>query len=195
MRDERIIQVRKIVTSILSITDFPFCNILVTENNTLIMIVRDTVIYTVQLLNVQPGFPISFNYNNIISLEEDEYIQDEILCIRLRQIWNNYSNIETHNNLLAYEKNLNENDEFNKLSSMKAKDGMKYFKIYGNIIDDVYFIPIFNKFPNLNKNDTIDIYVYQSGIEHFVIVMDIFKKKINRNIKMYFKTINLNQKY
>lgn len=191
-KDARIPQARKLITSMLAKIDLNFADVMITGDNTLVIIVRQTAIYITKLTNIQPGFTISFKYSDIVDLQEDEYIQNNYILQLLIDTYNHYYTIENNiSNLVASEPVLRGNDEFENLLSLKAADGAEFFKINGSNIGEVYLVPIFTGFPAMNKADSIGINIYNIGDGYFLNVMNIFKKKINRDMKIYFRTINL----
>lgn len=193
LKDNRIPQVRKMILSIVPKVDLPYIEVLVTRDNKIMVVSRETVLYLIDLNGVQPNFDLSFRFIDIMNLEEDCYIHDNLLLDKLIRLYSLYfHNIMNPGNLLASEPILRDNTEFEKLLSLKSADGMKFYKMNGNIIGNVYYIPIFSGFPSINKNDKIgiDVYDMRDNIHSFA-VMNIFKKKVNRNIKMCFRFINL----
>jgi hypothetical protein len=97
-----------------------------------------------------------------------------------------------HNKVLANNDQLRGDPLFEELISMKAADGMKYYYMRGNDLNTTYKIPIFSGFPNLNKQDDIGITVFEDPIPNIqVIRMIIFKKKLNRNVIMYVRTLRI----
>ena len=56
---------------------------------------------------------------------------------------------------------------------------------------EVYLIPMFAGFLSLNKADTIGVKVYDYDEINHLIVFDIFKKKINRNVQMFCRVLKI----
>lgn len=191
IKDIRLPQVRKIIQGIVGKSDLQFSNFMITGDNNLVIIIRETVMYLVKLFDVPCLPPIAFSYENLEqdNLEEDECIPNQYLLSVLSPIYEYYINSKSYK--LASELDLRNNNEFEQLLSLKAADGANFFKINGSSIGECYFIPIFSGFPNINKSDKIGIDIYDLKDGHLLIIMNIYKKKINRDIQMYFRTINL----
>ena len=192
--DSRIPQVKKILSSILSPVHLSESEVLITENNFVIAVLYNTIIYSIELINELPGRIIGFKYKDIEYLENDQCIYDEEVTFRLYNTIAKYFSKENQNNLLSYSVNLESDESFSSFKNMKAGDNLKFYKMSGNTPENTYFVPIFSGFPSLNKDDKLNIFVYDmnNGI-HFLNVMDIYKKKIKRNIKIYFVTIDINK--
>ena len=168
-------------------------NVLVYCNH-LIIIVMNTTIYDISLEDMPPLPLVAYRYGTIDELKEDEYIVDTQLSNYMISIYNDkiYSSINNSNKLLASHPELRGVDEFEKCISVKASDGAVFYKVAGIDPNETYLVPIFAGFPNLNKSDKIGISINQFGdTDNLLINFNIFKKKINRNINMYFRTINL----
>lgn len=194
LRNSRMPQVRKILNAVIQKVDLPFSDIMITGDNTLVIIVRETAIYTVKLHDIEPGFEISFKYTEIENLQEDEYVFNRYIFDYISSTYRFYLSMACQNNLLASEPELRGNPEFERLLSLKSIDGADFFKINGIDYNETYFVPIFSGFPVVNKVDKIGIDIFDLRDSHFLIVMNIYKKKINRNIQIYFRTINLSRR-
>lgn len=187
VKDVRVPQAKKLIEGIVSKSDLAKSDIMITGDNTLVIIVRDTVMYTVKLNDV-PCLPsISFRYVDLT--DEGEYIPNNYLLYNISSLYNYYNSSTLLK--LASEPVLRGNDEFENLLNLKSSDGAEFFKINGSSIGECYFVPIFSGFPAINKADKIGIDIYDLRDGHLLVNMNIFKKKINRDIKMYFRTINL----
>lgn len=190
-RDPRVPIIRKIISNIVSKTLFEFTNVLVTVDNTLVFTVLDTVLYTFHLNNAPVLQPISFNYKMIEELGEDEYIQDNMIMIRLQKLYEYYMNERNCKPVVASDNELRGNDQFEELLKLKTDDGMKFFKMNGNTLGSSYFVPVFTKFPSLNKSDGIGINIMDLLDGHLLIEMSINKKKIGGIINMYYRTLDV----
>lgn len=171
-------------------------DIMITHNNILIAIVLDTTIYSCELNIQEERNDIAFQYNSIVSEDEssESFIFDKVILNKISSCFYGYYTISTNNPALAFKDNLKEDEEFQEYLSLKASDGMKFYKIPGVDIYNpkFYHIPIFSGFPALNKSDNIAIKVYDLNDCHLLIVFDIYKKKLNKNYQMYFRTLLLN---
>lgn len=193
LKDHRIPIIRKIVLGIIAKVDLQYSKIMITGDNTLVIIVQETAMYLVKIENIQPGFMIGFEFSDIMDLAEDEYIPNIFTLNYVSRIYNFYHSFMIPDNILAYEENLRDNPDFEMLLGLKSADGAKMFQIHGNNIGESYFVPIFSGFPSMNKNDKIDIVIYDMKDGNFLVSMNIFKKKINNHIRLCFKTINLSR--
>lgn len=193
IRDPRIPQVRKIITSIIGKKDLSFTKVMITRDNTLVIILYDTSIYVTKLVDEIPGFEIAFYYKDIMNLEDDQCtVNDFILYKQMYETFMFYNSIESNQQfLLSSSSSLRGNEEFERLLALKSGDGAELYKMYGNNPGQVYFVPIFSSFPNLNKDDQIGISVYYIDQTTLMNVMYIYKKKIKRDVKVYFRTLNI----
>lgn len=190
-RDPRVPIIRKIISNIVSKTLFEFTNVLVTPDNTLVFTVLDTALYTFHLNNVPVLQPISFNYKLIEELQEDEYIQDNMLMMKLQKLYEYYMNEKTYKPVVASDNELRGNEQFEELLKLKTDDGMKFFKMNGDALGSSYFVPVFTKFPSLNKADTIGINIMDLLDGHLLVEMNIYKKKIGGILNMYYRTLDV----
>lgn len=193
MQDPRITQANRLIQSIIPKVDLPYSKIMITEDNTLVIIVRDTVFFTTKITDIQPGFPIAF-YFTALNLDTFEFENDLFLLNEMRNLYNIYSSIEIPNNCVVTSDELRGNEEFERLIGLKSADGLNFLKIFGNNIGETYYIPIFSGFPNVTKNDKMNVSIFSIKDQYYYIIYHIFKKKINRYIQMHFKTLNLNEK-
>lgn len=171
-------------------------DIMITHNNILVAIVLDTTIYSCELNIQEERNDIGFHYESIISDNEssETYIFDRFILKKVLDCFYGYNKVTIENNPLAFKDNLKEDQEFQEYLSLKASDGMKFYKISGNDIYNpkFYHIPVFSGFPSLNKSDNIAIKVFDLYDGHLLVIFDIYKKKLNSNYQMYFRTLLLN---
>ena len=195
IKDPRMPQVRQLINSIFGkSTLLKNIDVLVTEQNSLVIIAMNTAIYEVPLLDCQPLPAVAFKYSDIMDIvEEDLCISDVILKEKMKQCYEFYLNSTLSIPMVAHDPELRGNEDFEYCLSAKAADGARFYKVRGTELYKSYMVPIFAGFPNLAKQDKIGISIYDFNDQyrHLLIVMDIYKKKINRNMKLYFKTINL----
>ena len=193
-KDIRLPQAKKLAEAIVSNkTDLDLTGIYIDYNNIMAMFVRETVMYTVELVGFPPLPPIAFMYNDVKNLAEDEYICETITLFPiLNNTFNTYMYWRSNNTKLAHDPDVRGIDEFEKLISMKAYEGLKFYKMFSENVNKCYFIPIFSRFPNINKADKAGISVYDLEDGYLLIEMNIFKKKINKQINMFYRTVNLN---
>jgi hypothetical protein len=103
-----------------------------------------------------------------------------------------YDHFSSTNLPLAQDDELRNNAEFENLLGLKASQGLKYFHLPDlNNPGEVYLIPMFAGFLNLNKNDRVGAKIYDLDQFNHLIKFNIFKKKINRNVEMYCRVLKL----
>lgn len=90
--------------------------------------------------------------------------------------------------LVRYE-NVQEDENFLNLTTLKSKDGIGYYQMFDNQ-HNVYRIPMYTGFVKFNKGDQADIEVYDDG-PYFLNKFIVRKKKINYPIQIYFLTLKL----
>lgn len=193
MTDFRIEQAVSITEAVVAKNLLPYTNILITEDNICVILANKTLLYEVQLVNITEPYPcISFAYKNIIVNEDGTHsiISDEIIAKQyIRSIYQNYKSIVMNYPCIAADNDLRSNEEFEKLLSLKSGNGLKFFNMIG-VDNKIYMIPMFSGFLNLNKQDKIGIKVYDCG-DHLVLSFNIYRKKINRNVNMFVRLLNI----
>ena len=209
----RLIQAKEIIDSIIPTTDrSPSNKIMITRDNTPVIIVKDTAIYITNLVNVEFGDMICCEYSILTQIfikdEKKNLIKPQISSSYINQFFNNpmlfkiientyilYTRIVSQQeNLLAIEPELRGDDEIERLIKAKVADGCQFFQLHGKNIGENYFFPFFTGFPVVKKTDRIGLSVYKYDDTYLVNVMDIYKKVINRNIRVIYRTINLNKR-
>lgn len=190
--DDRIPQVRALLQSLVSPTDLSqHTNVLLTSNNYLVVYIRETVMYIIKLKDVSSGPPISFNYADIIEgFEENECIHDPYIYHLLDYTYQVYQNFLRYPRV-AYEECLRGNEEFETNLRAKAADGLQFFRLNGIRPNKVYLIPMFTRFPAVNKADTIGVEVFDLQDGFLIVSMRIYKKKINREYQMIYRILDL----
>lgn len=190
VKDIRISKVKSLVEAIVPKRDLDYCNIMVTGENEVVMIVRDTVMYLVQLKNLPLLPPIAMYYSSIEDNDTDTCIVDYNL---LNLISHTHSYYKANMvNPVASNDTLSTQEDFESYLALKADDGSKYYHLSGNNPEETYLVPIFSGFPALAKSDSMGVTVYDlhDGM-HTLVVMNIFKKKIKDNVQMCFRTLKL----
>lgn len=191
-RDIRIPQIRKIVEALVKKTMFN-STIIYSENNLLFIILEKAAIYKITLNDIG-GFlpPISFRYDTILELEEDYFINDIFLLKYASNTANEYyNNIILTNPLVASIQDLRADEEYEKLLQLKIDDGVKFFRLNGNDLNNTYLIPVMSGFPDIAKQDKIGMNVYDLLDGNLFVNMIIYKKKINRYIELGYRIINI----
>lgn len=192
-KDLRMVDVRKVISGAVAKRDLNFTTIYIKDNIAL-FVVRDTILIVSQLL---PEFcnnygEICCRYKDICNLNDDEYIDDYFLLKETRNLFIYYINNINNYPILASDSNLRSDPEFESLLSLKSADGAKFYKLRDINYNKPYFIPVFSGFPNLNKPDTIGATIRDMmDYSHLLVELDIFKKKLKRNIKIVYRTLDL----
>ena len=198
--DHRIHQVRDLVDALVTKSLHGLINVLVdlVEDTWYAIIeVDSTLLYEVPLKNVPMDeifYPIAFNYATIFDKEDRDtyYGSDVFLLNDMKSKYYMYKNIVSTTLPVALDSDLRTNEEFEKLLNLKTDQGLKYFKINGvNSPTEVFMIPMFAGFINLSKPDRIGMSLYDIDGSYLALKMDIFKKKINRDISVYCRIIKL----
>lgn len=192
-KDLRMVDVRKIISGAVAKRDLDFTTIYI-KDNIVLFVVRDTILIVSQLL---PEFcnnygEICCRYKDICNLNDDEYISDYFLLKEMRNLFIYYISNIINYPILASDSDLRSDPEFESLLSLKSADGAKFYKLRDINYNKPYFIPIFSGFPNLNKPDTIGATIRDLTDHcHLLVELDIFKKKIKRNIRIVYRTLDL----
>jgi len=198
--DHRIHQVRDLVEALITKSLHYYVNVLVDliDDTWYAIIEMDsTLLYEAPLKNVPTDeifYPIAFKYEPLMTLEDRDiyYGSDVFLLNELKAKYNMYKTIASTTLPVAQDSDLRTNEEFEKLLNLKSDQGLKYFKINGvNSPTEVFMIPMFAGFINLSKPDRIGMSLYNIDGTYLALKMDIFKKKINRNISVYCRIIKL----
>ena len=186
MNDPRIEQVRRIVESVVTKKNYKFTKVLIMNNDIVVIIFNDTLIYEVSLKDIiSDGSQIAFIYEDIFGFDdESEYINNEILIEDIMNTYNKYKHFTNYNPLVAMDTALRDNEQFEKLLTLKSDEGIKYYKMLGLDNITTYLIPMFSGFISLSKQDNIGINLYDLCDGYMIMEANIFKKKINRNINM-----------
>lgn len=198
--DHRIHQVRDLVEALITKSLHYYVNVyvdLIDDTWYAIIEMDSTLLYEAPLKNVPTDeifYPIAFKYEPLMTLEDRDiyYGSDVFLLNELKAKYNMYKTIASTTLPVAQDSDLRTNEEFEKLLNLKSDQGLKYFKINGvNSPTEVFMIPMFAGFINLSKPDRIGMSLYNIDGTYLALKMDIFKKKINRNISVYCRIIKL----
>lgn len=169
----------------------------INERNELICMVRETAIFICNLGNVPPGFPIYIDCEaTFANLAEDPDSSKYIPILDIRKInqmneyYNRYINSPPYP-LIYHRDNMESDEEFAAYLSAKSEEGAKFYRGISLENNHKFMFPVFSGFPKLLKNDTINLSVYIMDYEHYMIVMDIYKKKLSRNIRLIYRVLNV----
>lgn len=194
--DVRVAESLTILSSVLSKTDLKSGYLIINEDNTINCICYNSIIVSSCLLSCIPGLAIIVDLEKTILYQESLETPDNNAYIPIndfniiRSIYeyqNTYFKSELKN-ILHFE-NINMDENFKDLLSLKSEEGAKWFKteINGYWI----CIPVFTGFPKVSKSDKLDLDVYDCGYRYKIIKYTIFKKKLKRSISIVFRTMNL----
>ena len=181
----------KYITTMISKTYFDSMRVVVSSGY-IFIISLDTVIYRVFAKELDPELTFGFCGEEQEEIPGNKYklnYKKSKIDISICQATIRSTDIE--NNLLAKIENARISDEnFEKLTSIKADEGCVFYKLIG-FNGNPYFIPIFSSFPALNKADDINIYVYKSikDSDSYIVRETIHKKKLKCDFDIYFRTL------
>jgi len=97
-----------------------------------------------------------------------------------------------HTNNMVYEDPaIMEDPKFeNCVNNLKTSDGAQWYFINTSLC--TIFIPLFLGFPNVKKQDNVEIRVHYLGNNMFMIHYTVFKKKFGTSYDLYYQIINVN---
>lgn len=191
MKDPRMSQVKKILVALEGKNASNTTDVLVI-GNTLVIVDNNTVMYLVDLKETMENLNpvIGFKYPEIIDLpEEDDYINNQEVINRIYPLYTQYNSIINSTPVLNID-NVRADPLFEELISMKADEGMKFYKV-NDLNGNVYAIPIFTGCPSLSKQDTADLAIYDFDYNKALVSYIINKKKINRVMRMNFVILKI----
>lgn len=180
----------KIISGILKSNEIPNAEYCISRDK-LIICLYNTCLYIADINDIGDIIPfvLSINENKeLIPMIPFNYIQ---LQDKLLQFYSSCINRE----LLASVDDLKSDPEFAKLLTMKAADGMRFYKLPAldsNSKPNMFFIPIYSGFPNLAKSDNANIRIW-NAIESNCSIVEyiIWRQKIKSYIHLYFRILNL----
>jgi len=200
--DPRLDQVQKIVESLVTKSLLPNTNCLVTSDNTLVLLVDETLLYIIHLRDELCYPSLGFSYSkfmyevssrsitdfNISSLD----IYDTLITTKLLNYYASYYGYIFEEAVpVAVNNDLKTDESFSDYLNIKSDDGMKYYRLPALQPGKQYMIPIFTGFPNITSQDKLGIYVYDIGNSFLIGRFKIFKKKINRDINIFFRMLDI----
>ena len=144
------------------------------------------------IINYDLAFKLS-NYCNSEYYDKDgDYlINDKNILFFMRNKILEYRN--SIGELILSKSNLEQDPEFAELLNLKAGDPVKFYKVLDNNLEKTYAIPVFSRFPSLNKNDTVDITLNKdlTDSNKVIYTMNIYKKKFNRVVSKSCRLLNI----
>ena len=123
------------------------------------------------------------------------YIRDNILAFVVHKTTlfittlNTVASVGSEQEIGFMDEDMRANPEFESLLSLKSDDGLKFLKIPTTI--GVACFPMFSGLINANKQDKIGLIVHDQLDNHLINRVVIYKKKINRTVDMYFRTLKV----
>lgn len=154
----------------------------------LIIVVQDTIMFEVPMRN-----SCSEVYGAGSGIHMDGFeISNPLISYTLASKFVEYQEILSTKLPIAYDNELRSNEDFEKLLGLKSSQGLHYYHLPDlDHPGEIYLIPMFAGFLSLNKADTIGVQVYDYDEINHLIVFDIYKKKINRNVKMFCRVLKI----
>ena len=201
-KDYRVPEVMKIIESLVTSRFYEFTKILV-RGNTLVFSLTDTLLYYIPLKSepktIEDNLDFAANYKDLYDINSgkeegfachDYNVNGELRYILFNLKYDDILNGIYDGNIVAANSDLRSDEKFEELLNLKSDQGVKYYRMTTTDLSNTIFVPIFAGFPNINKQDNIGIKVYNIN-DNIIIELDIFKKKINRNMKILYRTIGL----
>ena len=126
--DVRIPQAKKIMEAILSKSELLEANCIITETNVLVIVLKETVLYMIQLIDLPVLPAIGFEYETITDDGQYEFSFRNLSFVGyLCQDYIPKINIQP----MVYVENARSIPEFERLLNRKADDGMEFYVIKG----------------------------------------------------------------
>lgn len=187
MDDIRIEQAKKIIEAMVTKSLYEYTDVLLKKDK-VIAVVNKTLLLEIQLKGVVEEYPdVGFKFvPGDIPITPDNFIANIIDDYSQK-----YDYIRSYKPIVARDDCLRDNDEFEKLLSLKSEQGMKYYKMPGINLHETYCVPMFSGFINASKQDKIGITIYDIQDGFLLLEINEFKKKINRDVKIYCRIIKI----
>ena len=196
IQDQRLPVIKKLLTSFgISKEDLSFSMAALFPDNLLILIVRNTVVYSCIVNEVINGSPLYIDCANTTfaakaSDPEDDKCQiivDSNMINFINSIRNTYINNINLFKLIDHKEDLANDESFKPFTSLKSSQGAKFYK---NIEPGKnYMVPFFTNFPKLTSSDNMELNIYDYDQLHQIVQMNIFKKKINRIFTITYRIL------
>ena len=158
------------------------------DNNIIIINMDDTAL-AVMSADLQLDTYKCFKYSTSKTTPADISVANKLLTY-----FNRYTIDADCYPVVAEYDNLRSNEEYEKLLNLKADEGGGFFRLMGNELYTNYLVPVFAGFPNINKADKIGIVVRRMSYDTLLMEYHIYKKKVNKDITIYFRTLDLTRK-
>ena len=191
--DARFIQAISVLKTVIGEVALETALISIGIDNRVVCVTYGSVIYTFYLNDVMNGNKIYCNY--LYVKYRDKYPmfatipysqQDKDL---LDYVVDQYMNLIQSYQLINTADNVQDDILFQKYMEMKADDGCELYRIGqpGNMS----FFSIFAGFPKMNKSDKLNLYSYRVDEYSQINRMELFKKKVNRVVDIYYRAMDL----
>ena len=191
--DARFIQAISVLKTVIGEVALETALISIGIDNRVVCVTYGSVIYTFYLNDVMNGNKIYCNY--LYVKHRDKYPmfatipysqQDKDL---LNYVVDKYMNLIQSYQLINTADNVQDDILFQKYMEMKADDGCELYRIGqpGNMS----FFSIFAGFPKMNKSDKLNLYSYRVDEYSQINRMELFKKKVNRVVDIYYRAMDL----
>lgn len=193
-KDNRVSEVVKIVTALYNSTMYNNISVLVLAD-TLILNVNETLLYFIHLntnqddVNNPINFAFNFGavYNSSTANDSNYYIMDNIIGNRMMNLYNYYNYYNSVHPLYVVD-DLRNDEKFEEILGKKSADGLSMYMLDGG----KYILNWFTGLITINSADKIGVSIYQElNTRNLVLKYHVFKKKINRYMDIYLRSINL----
>ena len=152
----------------------------------LYILAEDTIFYYMNLESkIDPNFKYAFFSSGL-----NKSFMDENNTIN---VIHKYYELRSQMYNKVYENlSIMEDEKFNEYINVKTTDGANFFFVHTNNGKSP-FIPIFNGLPNLNKNDTVTLELFNVIDNVYLVKMNIFKKKYNLSYELIYRILDVNR--
>jgi hypothetical protein len=161
--------------------------LVVLANDTLVVESFQTTLSIIPLgfeTNIYSGFAYPGDYT-----KSDSSIFHHVL-----QNWEKYDQLVRHCPVVGEIPDLKAIESYATLLNRKSDDGAGVFRMPGNDLNEQFVLYVFTGFPNLNKTDDVGIVVRRIDYGTLLMEYHINKKKLGKNITMYFRTCDMNRR-
>lgn len=195
--DQRFSVARGLLVSMLGKKDIQNTIAMINENNELICVVRETAIFVCHLGNITPGFSIYIDCESTFDKFGDDNDPRFIPILDIRKInqINGYYKMYISNKcnypLIFHKDNMEEDPVFAEYLASKSAEGAKFYKGISNDLTSRFLFPVFSGFPKLLKKDTLNLFIYNMDIQHNMVEMVIHKSKLNKDISLIYRILNI----
>jgi hypothetical protein len=176
--------IKNSVSSVCRTAEFIY---VVIANDTIIVDAADTTLSIIPI-GFETGLYSGFMYPG------DYTVNNPDIFRYVMSKWELYDNLSRVSPVEGEISDLREDTKYESLLSRKADDGAGRYLIPGNELNQSFLLFVFTGMPILNKQDRIGIVVKRIDYGTLLMEYHIYKKKINKNIVLYFRTSDMNRK-